>query len=115
MAAEPMSLETWTEQRLHPIAPHSAGQHQVNDKGHLRALTAVWGVQRCSPSYVQLPSNYPRLRCGHRSVLGQQVLQDTWVSVTSGSEDFSFKVRLRRLCKQCAKQVQATAGSHLEA
>lgn len=28
---------------------------------------------------------------GHRSELGAQVLNDHWVSVTSGSEDYSFK------------------------
>ncbi|KAM0005898.1 putative transcriptional regulatory protein Sin3 [Helianthus debilis subsp. tardiflorus] len=36
--------------------------------------------QRCTPSYRLLPDD-----------LGTQVLNDLWVSVTSGSEDYSFK------------------------
>ena len=50
-------------------------------------------MQRCTPSYVLLPRGYPNLRCGGKTALGAQVLQDKWVSVTSGSEDYSFKVQ----------------------
>ena len=90
---------TWLTCAQHVPCPHPAHADWTCER---QGLTGVWCVlQRCSPSYVQLPSNYPRLRCGQRSVLGQQVLQDTWVSVTSGSEDFSFKVHTRPLSPWC--------------
>ncbi|KAL3640139.1 hypothetical protein CASFOL_015107 [Castilleja foliolosa] len=47
--------------------------------------------QRCSPSYRLLPNDYPIPSASHRSELGAHVLNDHWVSVTSGSEDYSFK------------------------
>lgn len=50
---------------------------------------ATW--ERCTPSYVQLPSNYPRLKTTGRSELAISIINDDWVSVTSGSEDYSFK------------------------
>uniref|UniRef100_A0A7N0V4M3 Histone deacetylase interacting domain-containing protein n=1 Tax=Kalanchoe fedtschenkoi TaxID=63787 RepID=A0A7N0V4M3_KALFE len=46
---------------------------------------------RCTPSYRLLPEDYPIQRASQRSELGAQVLNDHWVSVTSGSEDYSFK------------------------
>jgi hypothetical protein len=48
--------------------------------------------QRCSPSYVLLPQNYPKLKASGRTPLGNLLFNDEWVSVTSGSEDYSFKV-----------------------
>ncbi|KAI3952206.1 hypothetical protein MKW98_005901 [Papaver atlanticum] len=47
--------------------------------------------QRCTPSYRLLPKNYPIPSASQRTELGAQVLNDFWVSVTSGSEDYSFK------------------------
>ncbi|CAN1322237.1 Paired amphipathic helix protein Sin3-like 2, partial [Linum perenne] len=47
--------------------------------------------QRCTPSYRLLPDDYPIPLVSQRSDLGSQVLNDYWVSVTSGSEDYSFK------------------------
>nr|CAD1838271.1 unnamed protein product [Ananas comosus var. bracteatus] len=47
--------------------------------------------QRCTPSYRLLPKNYPMPPASHRTELGATVLNDLWVSVTSGSEDYSFK------------------------
>ncbi|XP_012092008.1 paired amphipathic helix protein Sin3-like 4 isoform X2 [Jatropha curcas] len=47
--------------------------------------------ERCSPSYRLLPKNYPIPSASQRTVLGAEVLNDHWVSVTSGSEDYSFK------------------------
>ncbi|XP_020097203.1 paired amphipathic helix protein Sin3-like 4 [Ananas comosus] len=47
--------------------------------------------QRCTPSYRLLPKNYSMPPASHRTDLGASVLNDIWVSVTSGSEDFSFK------------------------
>jgi len=47
--------------------------------------------QRCTPSYRLLPKNYPMPPASNRTDLGASVLNDHWVSVTSGSEDYSFK------------------------
>ncbi|XP_065030108.1 paired amphipathic helix protein Sin3-like 4 isoform X4 [Musa acuminata AAA Group] len=47
--------------------------------------------QRCTPSYRLLPKNYSIPPASHRTELGASVLNDVWVSVTSGSEDYSFK------------------------
>ncbi|KAL9226585.1 hypothetical protein vseg_002380 [Gypsophila vaccaria] len=47
--------------------------------------------ERCSPSYRLLPADYPIPMASQRSEIGAQVLNDYWVSVTSGSEDYSFK------------------------
>ncbi|CAN0924109.1 Paired amphipathic helix protein Sin3-like 4 [Linum grandiflorum] len=45
----------------------------------------------CTPSYRLLPKNYPIPMASQRTGIGAQVLNDHWVSVTSGSEDYSFK------------------------
>ncbi|KAF8031803.1 hypothetical protein BT93_D0882 [Corymbia citriodora subsp. variegata] len=47
--------------------------------------------QRCTASYRLLPDDYPIPSASSRTELGAQVLNDHWVSVTSGSEDYSFK------------------------
>ena len=47
---------------------------------------------RCSTSYVQLPKDYPSFKCTGRTPEQASILNDIWVSVTSGSEDYSFKV-----------------------
>lgn len=47
--------------------------------------------ERCGPSYRLLPKNYPKVICSDRTPLCHDVLNDTWVNVTSGSEDYSFK------------------------
>ncbi|CAA0380964.1 unnamed protein product [Arabidopsis thaliana] len=44
----------------------------------------------CTPSYRLLPADYPIPIASQRSELGAEVLNDHWVSVTSGSEDYSF-------------------------
>ena len=41
--------------------------------------------------HAELPKHYPRPLSSHRTPLGNAVLNDSWVSVTSGSEDYSFK------------------------
>ncbi|KAL9673031.1 hypothetical protein QQ045_029284 [Rhodiola kirilowii] len=51
--------------------------------------------QRCTPSYRHLPDDYPIPMASQRSKLGTEVLNDYWVSVTSGSEDYSFKFMRR--------------------
>lgn len=52
-------------------------------------------LQRCTTSYVKLPPDYPKLQCSHRTPLASALVNDIWVSVTSGSEDYSFKVSHR--------------------
>ncbi|XP_061342897.1 paired amphipathic helix protein Sin3-like 2 [Gastrolobium bilobum] len=47
--------------------------------------------KRCTPSYRLLPADYPIPTASQRSELGAQVLNDHWVSVSSGSEDYSFE------------------------
>ncbi|CAM6112569.1 unnamed protein product [Calypogeia fissa] len=47
--------------------------------------------ERCTPSYRLLPKSYPKPLSTHRTELARGVLNDSWVSVTSGSEDYSFK------------------------
>ncbi|AQK79686.1 paired amphipathic helix protein Sin3-like 5 isoform X2 [Zea mays] len=47
--------------------------------------------QRCTPSYRLLPKNYPVPSASNRTDTEASVLNDRWVSVTSGSEDYSFK------------------------
>ncbi|XP_074287332.1 paired amphipathic helix protein Sin3-like 2 isoform X2 [Silene latifolia] len=47
--------------------------------------------KRCTPSYRLLPVDYPIPTASQRSKTGERVLNDYWVSVTSGSEDYSFK------------------------
>lgn len=50
---------------------------------------ASW--ERVTPSYVQLPSAYPKLRTTGRDSEMRKFMNDDWVSVTSGSEDYNFK------------------------
>lgn len=47
--------------------------------------------EQCTPSYRLLPKSYPKPIVSYRKPLAHGVLNDTWVSVTSGSEDYSFK------------------------
>ena len=46
---------------------------------------------RCTPSYRKLPASYPKAPCSERTAMCRSVLNDTWVSVPTGSEDFTFK------------------------
>ena len=48
--------------------------------------------RQCTPSYRALPDTYPKFATSERTVADAAVLNDTWVSVPTGSEDFSFKV-----------------------
>eukprot|EP00879_Flechtneria_rotunda_P010154 GHRR01010615.1.p1 GENE.GHRR01010615.1~~GHRR01010615.1.p1 ORF type:complete len:776 (+),score=281.26 GHRR01010615.1:210-2537(+) len=47
---------------------------------------------RCTPSYVRVPSSYPKVKSSGRTAVGDEVLNDSWVSIISGSEDYSFKL-----------------------
>ncbi|KAL7684976.1 putative transcriptional regulatory protein Sin3 [Plasmopara halstedii] len=55
------------------------------------AETDLSQCRRATPSYRGLPASYPIPPCSHRSALEKEVCNDTWVSVPTGSEDFSFK------------------------
>jgi len=48
-------------------------------------------------SYTMLPKEYPKPICGGRTELCKSVLNDNWVSVPQGSEDYSFK-HMRKNC-----------------
>jgi len=47
--------------------------------------------EQCTPSYRALPAGYPVAACSARPANENAVLNDVWVSVPTGSEDFSFK------------------------
>jgi paired amphipathic helix protein Sin3a len=47
--------------------------------------------ERCGPSYRLLPATFPKAPASSRTPLCDAHLNDNWVSVTSGSEDYSFK------------------------
>lgn len=56
------------------------------------------GCEACTPSYRKLPTDYPEATCTGREqaapemqAIIAEVLNDGWVSVTSGSEDYGFK------------------------
>ncbi|KAK6588831.1 Sin3 like paired amphipathic helix containing [Cryptosporidium xiaoi] len=46
---------------------------------------------RNGSSYLQLPKDYPIASCTGRSITDRENLNDKWVSIPQGSEDFSFK------------------------
>lgn len=48
---------------------------------------------RCTPSYVRVPAQFPKIKYSGRTPLAEEVLNEAWVSIISGSEDYSFKVR----------------------
>jgi len=48
-------------------------------------------MKRYGPSYRALPKDYTSPVCSGRSELCTAVLNDTWVSVPTGSEDYGFK------------------------
>lgn len=47
---------------------------------------------RCTPSYVRVPGTFPKIKYSGRTPLAEEVLNESWVSIISGSEDYSFKV-----------------------
>ncbi len=114
-----------------PLTIHTAPRHlplQNNTvEKYIRMSISELDVstwQRCSPSYVLLPPNYPKLKASGRTPLGLSVYNDDWVSVTSGSEDYSFKVgwlnpwaaaRLPARCLAAHARGQAPSVGQLEA
>nr|CCA21739.1 paired amphipathic helix protein Sin3 putative [Albugo laibachii Nc14] len=55
------------------------------------AETDLSQCRRATPSYRGLPASYPIPPCSYRSELEESICNDLWVSVPTGSEDFSFK------------------------
>lgn len=55
------------------------------------AETDLSQCRRATPSYRALPASYPIPPCSFRSKLEKSMCNDSWVSVPTGSEDFSFK------------------------
>jgi hypothetical protein len=39
-----------------------------------------------------VPASYPKVKSSGKTAIGEEVLNDSWVSIISGSEDYSFKV-----------------------
>ncbi|XP_044505763.1 paired amphipathic helix protein Sin3-like 2 isoform X2 [Mangifera indica] len=70
-----------------------AKENRYREKYYAKSIQELdlSNCQRCTPSYRLLPDDYPIPSASQRSELGAQVLNDHWVSVTSGSEDYSFK------------------------
>ncbi|KAF5182998.1 Paired amphipathic helix protein sin3-like [Thalictrum thalictroides] len=58
---------------------------------NLMAELDLSSSEYCFPSYRLLPDYHIIPPASQRPELGTQVVDDCWVSVTSGSEDFSFK------------------------
>ncbi|GAB4839893.1 hypothetical protein Ancab_020602 [Ancistrocladus abbreviatus] len=75
------------------MASHRMSLHSDKDKyiGKPIQELDLSNCEQCTPSYRLLPKNYPVPLASQRTELGAQVLNDHWVSVTSGSEDYSFK------------------------
>jgi len=75
------------------LASRGATDNPIEDAWFSMPLTEIDFSQsrRCTPSYRALPHAYPRPPCSERTPLCRSVLNDTWVSVPTGSEDFSFK------------------------
>jgi hypothetical protein len=77
---------------------------------------------RCTPSYVRVPASYPKVKSSGKTAIGEEVLNDSWVSIISGSEDYSFKVGLglgaglmvagSGLCRVCQGEVLKQLGVH---
>ncbi|ERN01712.1 hypothetical protein AMTRI_Chr10g229680 [Amborella trichopoda] len=81
-----------------PFVPRDVTSHKVSlnpskDKYMNKPISELdlSNCDRCTPSYRLLPKNYPTPPASQRTELAAAVLNDVWVSVTSGSEDYSFK------------------------
>ncbi|KAF6140989.1 hypothetical protein GIB67_006618 [Kingdonia uniflora] len=65
--------------------------------------------ESCSPTYRLLPKNYPTPCTSGRTEVGAQVLNDCWVSVTSGTEDYSS----RDLRKKPYEEIMFRCDEHM--
>ncbi|KAG8046134.1 hypothetical protein GUJ93_ZPchr0008g12101 [Zizania palustris] len=66
-------------------------KEREKERERIEKGSAYNSKERCTPSYRLLPKNHPMPPAGNKTDLGASVLNDHWVSVTSGSEDYSFK------------------------
>ncbi|KAA8533070.1 hypothetical protein F0562_033397 [Nyssa sinensis] len=75
------------------VAGHKMSLFSSKDKYLAKPIQELdlSNCERCTPSYRLLPKDYPIPSVSQRTELGAEVLNDHWVSVTSGSEDYSFK------------------------
>nr|XP_043616510.1 paired amphipathic helix protein Sin3-like 2 isoform X2 [Erigeron canadensis] len=86
------SGRTEEKEREHRRDTDAAKEDKYKEKYWAKSIQELdlSDCQRCTPSYRLLPDDYPIPSVSQRSELGAQVLNDLWVSVTSGSEDYSF-------------------------
>ncbi|CAF2082401.1 unnamed protein product [Brassica napus] len=78
----------------------AAGSNDIGNKESTLSASKYVGVPineldlsecvQCTPSYRLLPKDYPIEIPRYRNALGKKILNDHLVSVTSGSEDYSF-------------------------
>ena len=80
------------EELKHLLSARGAGDLTSEDTWYTMPIAELdlSACPRCTPSYRRLPAGFPRLACSERSRLEQSVLNDDWVSVPTGSEDFNF-------------------------
>ena len=67
-------------------------------------------TERITPSYVKIPASYPKLACSGRTGLDLSVLNDTFVNVITGSEDFSFKLMRKNQYEEALFRCEAGLG-----
>jgi paired amphipathic helix protein Sin3a len=95
-------LLSLTEDLLHPqlqvelkalVLTKAAAEISAADTYHTLPVADLdfQGCRQCTPSYRSLPDGYPQLACSERAPWEQSVLNDRWVSIQTGSEDYSFK------------------------
>lgn len=71
-----------------PLVPRSLPHHART----LLSQIVQNETDRITPSYVKIPAGYPKLAQTGLTPLGGDVLNDTYVNVITGSEDYSFKL-----------------------
>ena len=72
---------------------HVGNKFQIDEKWFELPLSEIEtpNSRRCAPSYRSLPENFPNLMCSGRTPFDAGFLNDQWISVPVGSEDFNFK------------------------
>lgn len=64
--------------------------HKERSQGELYTEIDFSNCKRCGASYRALPKSYTQPKCSGRNALCNQVINDTWVSFPSWSEDSTF-------------------------
>eukprot|EP00798_Chlamydomonas_sp_ICE-L_P000490 gene490-1896_t len=66
----------------------------LKDKFMTKPLSEIVATEqeRVTPSYVRIPAGFPKLSTSGRTELGHSILNDSFVNVITGSEDYSFKL-----------------------